>query len=62
MTGQAHHTVSVLIPVPIGLKYDKVTLPNEKEAHHNDKANKNKGKNTNRHCNFCDCDGHIESK
>ena len=45
-----------------GPKYDKVAHPNEKVAHHNDKANKNKGKKTDRHYNFCDCDGHIESK
>ena len=32
-----------------------------KEAQHNDKENKNKGKKIDRHCSFCDRDGHIES-
>ena len=40
----------------------KTTHPNEKVAHDNDIANKNKGKKIDRHCNFCDCDGHAESK
>ena len=35
---------------------------NEKSFHQNDKANKNKGKKTDRHCNFCNRDGHLESK
>eukprot|EP00253_Pinus_taeda_P011674 PITA_11674 len=35
---------------------------NEKSFHHNDKENKNKGKKTDRHCNFCNRDGHLESK
>ena len=45
-----------------GLKNDKSTHPNENVAHHNDKANKNKGKKIYKHCNFCDHDGHKESK
>ena len=35
---------------------------NEKSIQQNDKANKNKGKKTDRHCNFCNRDGHLESK
>eukprot|EP00253_Pinus_taeda_P028273 PITA_28273 len=35
---------------------------NEKSFHHNDKATKNKGKKTDKHCNFCNRDGHLESK
>jgi hypothetical protein len=31
------------------LKHDKTTHPNENVAHHNDKANKNKGNKTDRH-------------
>ena len=34
----------------------------KKTTQHNDKANKNKGKKTGRHCNFCDHDGHTKSK
>ena len=34
----------------------------EKETHQTNKANKNKGKKTDRHCNFCNRDGHVESK
>ena len=45
-----------------GPTYDKVAHSNEKVAHHNDKTNKNKGKKIDRHCNFCDRDGHINSK
>ena len=45
-----------------GLKHDKVAHPNEKEAHHNDKANKNKGKKIDRHCNFCNHDNLTKSK
>ena len=33
-----------------------------KSNHQNNKANQNKGKKTERHCNFCNWDGHIESK
>eukprot|EP00253_Pinus_taeda_P028485 PITA_28485 len=35
---------------------------NEKSFHQNDKANKNKGKKSDRHCHFCNRDGHLESK
>jgi hypothetical protein len=45
-----------------GLKHDKAAHLNEKVTHHNDKSNKNKGKKTDIHCNFCDRDGHTESK
>ena len=45
-----------------GPKHDKATHPNEKTTQHNDKDNKNKGKKTYRNCNFCDHDGHTESK
>ena len=42
-----------------GPKYAKVAHPNEKVAYHNDNANKSKGNKIDRHCNFCDHDGHI---
>ncbi|WP_337136336.1 hypothetical protein, partial [Staphylococcus aureus] len=45
-----------------GPKHEKATHPNVKATQHNNKANKNKGKKIDRHCNFCDRDGHIESK
>ena len=35
---------------------------NEKSIQQNDKANKNKGKKTDRHYKFCNQDGHLESK
>ena len=34
----------------------------KKATHQNDKANKNKAKKIERRCNFCNRDGHIESK
>jgi len=35
---------------------------NEKTFQQNDKANKNKGKKTDRHCHICNRDSHLESK
>eukprot|EP00253_Pinus_taeda_P028506 PITA_28506 len=35
---------------------------NERSFQQNDKTNKNKWKKTDRHCNFCNRDGHLESK
>jgi hypothetical protein len=35
---------------------------NERSFQQNDKPNKNKWKKTDRHCNFCNRDGHLESK
>ena len=49
-------------PKKNGPKHDKASRPNEKVAQHNDKANKNKGNKTYINCNFCDRDGHIQSK
>lgn len=40
----------------------KLTLIMKKEHEIMIKATKIKGRKTNRHCNFCDYDGHIESK
>ena len=49
-------------PKKNGRNHDKVSHPNENETQHNDKCNKIKEKKTDKHCNFCDHDGHIESK
>ena len=44
-------------------KGPKQTQPqNERSFQQNDKTNKNKWKKTDRHCNFCNRDGHLESK
>ena len=51
------HNVAKII-----IKHDKEAHPNEEATQHNDKSNKNKGKKTDRNCDLCDHDGHIESK
>ena len=44
-------------------KGPKQTQPqNERSFQQNDKTNKNKWKKTDRHCNLCNRDGHLESK
>lgn len=44
-------------------KHNKVAQPNnEKATQHDDKANKNKGRKTNKYSKFFYCDGHIEWK
>eukprot|EP00253_Pinus_taeda_P027041 PITA_27041 len=44
-------------------KSPKQTQPQKKRSfQQNDKTNKNKWKKTDRHCNFCNRDGHLESK
>ena len=45
-----------------GPKHDKEAHRNEKTTQHNDKSNKNKGTNIDKHCKFCDHDGHTKSK
>eukprot|EP00253_Pinus_taeda_P033909 PITA_33909 len=42
--------------------HEQFQCQNEKSIQQNDKANNNKGRKTNRHCNFCNRDGHLESK
>eukprot|EP00253_Pinus_taeda_P013591 PITA_13591 len=53
-------------PKKNGLKPNKgpkqTQSQNERSFQQNDKTNKNKWKKTDRHCNFCNRDGHLESK
>ena len=49
-------------PKKNGFKPNNKGPKQDKATQQNDKSNKGKGKKIDRHCNFCNRDGHIESK